>query len=273
MVSLLGNTLGLSLNIRWQKYHRDCNAMYLKKLNVQNLTALHIKSAGLGEIGNLNCSQLAKKIYCHFKNLPPPRMPTKQLPRDLCGQFSPEIFQALLSVSPVVEAYFNSYFQPYWIQIQENFPGAVSADTSFGWHIDDNPRQLMKIFIYLNDVTKDNGAFRAFSSSHSKQILRKGFISNSQNDRLKNQSIPNNYLKNNQGSLVVLEGAAGTILMFDNNLVHKGTAPETGYRHLVQIEIYPSMKKISQEQVYKALTNPIFHDYPPDPYFNDVAGN
>jgi hypothetical protein len=60
--------------------------------------------------------------------------------------------------------------------------------------------------------------------------------------------------------------------MFDNNLVHKGTPPREGFRHLAQIEIYPSMTRVTDEQIRLAMTNPLTHDYPRDPRVNDLSG-
>ena len=62
------------------------------------------------------------------------------------------------------------------------------------------------------------------------------------------------------------------VLMFDNNLVHKGTPPREGFRQLAQVEIYPSMTKLTEEQVHLSLTNPLVHDYPHDPRVNDLSG-
>ena len=271
LVAFFGNTLGIPLNIRWKRYHNDCKRAYTG--NTQNEIAIQIKNNGLGTLGCFECSKLSQQVSDEFNKIDSTRLPTKQLPRENCGQFSKEIFSILTQASPIIESYYQSYFQPYWILIEENFPGIVSADTSFGWHFDDNPKELMKIFLYFNDVTETNGAFRAFALNHSKKILREGFISYSEEERLKNQSLVNDYHKKNPNGLVVLEGKAGALLMFDNNLVHKGTPPIEGYRQLAQIEIYPSLKKITEKQIYKALTCPITHDYPRNPYLNEIAGN
>lgn len=271
LVAFFGNTLGIFLNIRWKIYHGNCKRSYSEKN--QNEIATQIKNNGLGVLGYFECSKLSKQVSDEFNKIGTTRQPTKQLPRDNCGQFSKDIFSILTQASPIIESYFQSYFQPYWISIQENFPGIVSADTSFGWHIDDNPKELMKIFLYFNDVTESNGAFRALKLNESKKILRKGFISYSEEERLKNQILVNSYLEKNPNSLVVLEGKAGALLMFDNNLVHKGTPPIHGYRQLAQIEIYPSSRKFTEKQVYKALTCTITNDYPRNPYLNDIAGN
>lgn len=125
-----------------------------------------------------------------------------------------------------VIGYSSSYFQPYLIQIQRTTPGKTQADSPFVWHMDDNPREMLKLFVYLNDVKESNGAFRVFSLKHSRRILMKGFQSNCPDARIKSQAIADSHLHKNPKSLKVLEGPERTVLAFDNYLIHKGTAPK-----------------------------------------------
>jgi hypothetical protein len=76
-------------------------------------------------------------------------------------------------------------------------------------------------------------------------------------------------LRNNPTGLKVLEGKAGTVLAFDNNLVHKGTAPREGFRYAIQIPIIPALSAITLEKVEMALGSPRLRDYPANPAFND----
>lgn len=261
---------------RWDNYHKKCKKVYsnIITLNDHDITRVkQLHTDGATTLAKLDCRIFSSEINSRFESMKDGNSHLSvQLPRDpTVLEFVPQIFNILQKVSPLVEAYFGSYFQPYFITIERNQPAQTTADTSFGWHIDDNPRQIMKIFIYLNDVYRDNGAFRAFSYKHSYQILKKGFISYSEKTRTKNQAIVNDYYNFNQDSLTVFEGDAGTVLMFDNNIVHKGTAPIIGDRQFVQIEIFPSLKKITEQQVANALTRPIVRDYPIDPHCNDMT--
>lgn len=270
IVAFFGNTLGFSININWKRHHNNCKSSYPS--SSKNEIAILIRKTGLGVLGCFECGVLSKLVSEEFNKERSTQLTLKELNRANCGKFSKEIYSILEQISPIIENYYQSFFQPYWISIQENFPGKASFDTSFGWHIDDNPKELMKIFIYINDVEEKNGAFRALPLIHTKNILRKGFVSYSEKDRLKNQSLVNNYIEKNKKSLLVVEGNAGTVFMFDNNLVHKGTLPIVGYRQLVQVEVYPSDYKFTEAQVFNALTRPILYDYPRNPYFNDIAG-
>jgi len=251
----------------------ECQAAYVSgKANATaTTTAAEIHELGMANLGLHGKATTGKKVAAAFKELGQSGTGV-YLPREECGVVAKDIYDVLETVSPVVEAYYGSYFQPYWISLQQNQPGTVEASSSFGWHIDDNPRQLMKIFIYWNDVAESNGAFRAFTYPVSKELLAAGFKSWSEKLRTEHQEMVNTRLAERPADLKVLEGKAGTVLMFDNNLVHKGTPPREGMRQLAQIEIYPSMTKLVPGQVELALTRPMVRDYPADPRVNDLSG-
>jgi hypothetical protein len=198
--------------------------------------------------------------------------PSQTLSRDRAVGLSSHIFAALECVAPHIETFYDAHFQPYWIQIQRTIPGQVESGSAFQWHIDDNPRQVMKVFVYLNDVTEANGAFRALPYHDSQALLRGGFRSWTPELRQLGQSLVEDHLKRFPDSERVLEGGQGTVLCFDNNLIHKGTLPIEGYRHVIQIEVYPSRKSLDLDAVRKSLLSPMTRDYPSDPYFNDHGG-
>ena len=272
--SLYGHSLGKGVQDSWDAWHADCQAAYQASVTptadeakaVENLHEL-----GQANLGIKSPPELNKAVSAAFEKAGSREL-AYYLPRPEAGVFAPGIFKVLESVSPVIETFYGSYWQPYWISLQQNFPGTAEAASSFDWHIDDNPRQLMKIFIYFNDVFESNGAFRAFTYPVSRDLLQAGFKSWSAKLRTENQPMINDYYAAHPDELKVLEGTAGTVLMFDNNLVHKGTPPREGFRHLAQIEIYPSMTKVTEAQINLALTNPLIADYPANPRVNDLSG-
>jgi len=272
--SLYGHSLGKGVQDSWDSYHDACKAAYVADSTTdgeqaKSVTALH--ELGQANLGIKAPAALCKSVTAAFDKIGSKEL-VSYIPRDEAGAFTAGINGVLESISPVIESFYGSYYQPYWISLQQNFPGTASASSSFAWHIDDNPRQLMKIFIYFNDVFESNGAFRAFTYPVSKQLLQDGFKSWSEKLRVENQKMVNDYFAEHPTELKVLEGTSGTVLMFDNNLVHKGTPPREGFRQLAQIEIYPSMTKLTEEQVRLSLTKPMIHDYPRDPRVNDLSG-
>ena len=272
--SLYGHSLGKGVQASWDEYHAECQAAYsaAQKLDAGQKAAI----ASLHELGQANLgvkspTELNASVSAAFDKIGS-RDLVSYLPRDEAGVFAPGIAKVLESVAPVIEGFYGSYYQPYWISLQQNFPGTADAGSSFTWHIDDNPRQLMKIFIYFNDVFESNGAFRAFTYPVSKGLLEAGFKSWTEKLRIESQPMIDEYYAAHPDELKVLEGTAGTVLMFDNNLVHKGTPPREGFRHLAQIEIYPSMTKVTEKQIELAMTRPLNLDYPKDPRVNDLSG-
>ncbi len=269
---LFGNSLGFRTNLKWRKLSKEAKKMYnIPVLN--SLKSAELISSRLCVLGQSNCLELQNFVHNYFED--GKGSPVEGAPQIIIMDRETQkltanwIYSILKEFSTPVETFFKSYFQPYHIIIQKSIPGNTTADTSFGWHLDDNPDEYIKLFIYLNDVKESNGAFRAFDLVSSQKILAKGFKSYSAKDRINSQGIADAYLKDNPDSLKILEGAAGTVLAFDNNLVHKGTAPREGYRYAIQIPVIPSLHQFDLKCVEKALTSPRLRDYPLNPLIND----
>ena len=268
-----GNTLGFELNRSWAKYHKECkNSYFNNPLHSENhlIKARELSNDRLSVLTRVETDKLSKSVSDYFGDS---NQVYSEMPPEISVQYTEILYKILKQAEPYVTAYYGSYFQPYYMVIQRTTPGKTTAASSFGWHIDDNPKELMKLFVYLNDVSESNGAFRAFPWRFSRKILIKGFRSNGESTRVNAQPLADNYLSKNPTALKILEGLTGTILAFDNNLVHKGTAPKIGYRHAIQIPIYPSLVPISEEMVRKALSSSRSCDYPKNPYVNDYGNN
>lgn len=233
------------------------------------LNDLHTSGGAI--IATLDVSSIADKVRQAFDGIDPLQTSVAfRMPRDISRyKFAELVYKVLKEISFVVEGYYKSYFKPYFINIERNRPGSIALDTSFGWHIDDNPKQIMKIFLYLNDVYEVNGAFRALNYRDTQDLLAQGFMSNDAQTRLTWQPMVNDFVTHRTDALKVFEGAAGTVLMFDNNLIHKATAPKLGERLLIQIEVYPSAREFNLADVEMAMGRELIVDFPKNPYADD----
>lgn len=276
------NTLGFDKNRLWSSHLSACQKSWLGKnqfsenLEVSNAVK-EMKTEGLAVIEQIDVEPLAKLVASAFidqlKRDGASDFPASlALSPDLQKAFSDEVYEKLLLVSPIIESYFRSYFQPYWIATYRTQPGSVSAGGSFDWHMDNNPKEYMKIFFYLNNVEKSNGAFRAVKRKSSRKLIIRGFRSNSESLRIKNGSMVDRFINQNPKELKVLEGPQGTVIFFDNNLVHKGTLPEKGTRTVISIAMIPSLEKFTKSDVQNALVSPRIRDYPETPGINDFGG-
>jgi hypothetical protein len=259
------NTLGFEKNRYYSQYCNEMQEIYLsrgKALESSKELKL-LKANHLAVIGKVDCGEFANSIEEEFKGV---KDPVKSLEQDKALKYADDLYGILKSIDTKILSFYKSYYVPYWIQIQRNNPGQVEAGSAFQWHTDDNPRGVMKVFIYLNDVNESNGAFRAFPKQSTTYLFFKGFRSNGVQTRVDAQPLVNEYFKKHPKRLKILEGPTGTVLGFDNNLVHKGTLPQKGYRHVVQILLYPSGTPLSIQSVKKALLSERSRDYPSNPY-------
>ena len=57
-------------------------------------------------------------------------------------------------------------------------------------------------------------------------------------------------------------------MCFDNNLIHKATLPENGFRDLIVMEVFPAFKEINSKNISKSLSMSLEEpDYPRWPFF------
>jgi hypothetical protein len=269
-----GNSLSLKINFQYFLHHSLCKlrSRGLKYDKRHRELARELETVGMVNAGVTDVSQIARWTSEYFaKN--PAQAGFGTVKRSEAGELAEDIFRAIQnSVSPVLNAHYGSHFQCYWISIfRYETGGHWTAASSFGYHLDDNPAQLLKIFFYLNDTYESNSAFRAFDYHTSKELFRKGFISCSAELRVNSQRFVTEQLEKER--IRIMEGVQGTALIFDNNLVHKGTPPREGYRDVVAIEVYPSDRPIDVESIRKGLTVPFQKDYPLNPFKNDLLAS
>ena len=271
--SIFRSSLDLRTQIRWELFHLHVKFMFIFKnllvpnnrIKVSRLIKQDFKIKGFALLGraNTDLSQLSAHIESLFICQPPEKY--NVLPRKFDPVISSYVFNTLTKFSHSIESIFQSHFQTYWISVYKTRPGENTGDSSFAWHQDADPRPLLKIFIYLNDVTKNNGAFRTFDRQFSRSLFNKGFISNSPERRINSQKL---ITEDVAASSHWIEGPAGTVSIFEPNLIHRGTLPEEGYRTVISIEIFPSKNKLDSTNVANSLSMPIIDDFPLSPYIN-----
>lgn len=259
------NTLGFEKNRFYSKYCKEMRKIFLSsgQVSKKSKELSILKATHLAVIGNVDCRDFAHSIEKEFEEV---KAPVKSLEQEKAVKYADDLYTILKSIDSTIIAFYRSYYAPYWIQIQRNNPGQVEDGSAFQWHTDDNPKGVMKVFVYLNDVFESNGAFRAFPKLSTTYLFFRGFRSNGVQTRVDAQPLVNSYFQKHPSRLKILEGVTGTVLGFDNNLVHKGTLPEKGYRHVVQILLYPSDRPLSMSSVKKALLSERARDYPSNPY-------
>lgn len=266
IASLFRNNWGIKVNLHYWLYWQYCKlgskSLHFFKKDKEIAKAAWMQ--GVAKIGLADIDELSQIVAEKFEG--------KELLNG-CGSLSRTdvinaaelIYRAVKQVEKPVFAYYKSYFKINWVDIQKIVPGVQPKGSSFSYHIDDSPFSISKIFIYLTDTYADNGAFRAFNYEWTDKFLRQGLLKSSQPGEVRDacQKIVS---KEDEAALSVIEGERGTAFIFDNNLAHKGTLPQKGCRMHVSMEIMPSTRAITFQDILEACSRIPADNYNPKPF-------
>ena len=127
-----------------------------------------------------------------------------------------------------------------------------------GWHRDSNARQF-KPLLYLSNVGKENGPLQIIKKSNNNFLNFKIFIKLKKKFptyRFSNDDI-NKIVKSKD--IVELTGGAGTLILFNTSMLHRGSPIKVGIRYAITNYFYPE-KKISDNEIKfeKRITKKIF---------------
>lgn len=269
------NDLRISLGIRnshhplrnllyaaWQGYARLKSDTKLAPRDRE--LAAQLRGRGVAVFGKSDVDVLAQLVDEKFTGIELENG-FASLPRRYNSLLVPHLYRLLQEHRGVIEAYYRSYFRVNWFEVQRIAPGQQSAGTSFGYHTDDTPNPVIKLFIYLTDTAESNGAFRAFEYQYTDELLRRGMLASVSpgEPRLRAQQLVPAEL---ESKLTVVEGPKGTVFAFDNNLIHKGTLPRQGMRTHVSLELMPATSPLTEASLYYKCDEPISEYFPANPF-------
>jgi hypothetical protein len=110
---------------------------------------------------------------------------------------------------------------------------------SWIWHYDNHPREVLKVMIYLSDVTAATAPFEYLRSSASgAPVLGRPLAPLYGNSRIPDSTI-DDYLRNGGESRVVT-GPAGTMVVFDSNVIHRANLARDGHRDVLVLQLRPA---------------------------------
>tara|TARA_Y100000816_G_C26102850_1_gene585010 strand:- start:544 stop:1383 length:840 start_codon:yes stop_codon:yes gene_type:complete len=127
-----------------------------------------------------------------------------------------------------------------------------------GWHRDSNAGQF-KSLLYLSNVEKENGPLQIIKNSNNNLLNFKIFIKLNKKFptyRFSNEDI-NKIVK--RKDIVEITGGAGTLILFNTSMLHRGSPIRAGTRYAITNYFYP-VKKISENEIKfeKRITKKIF---------------
>lgn len=281
---LFGNTLGVYINVLYlihhflskQKIHK--NDLILFEQQNKDLESrceqLFEKGTTFLEKKN-NTKELKEKFDLFFSDKYKDKYSSYDSPgyrflkREMVMEFQPEIKDIIdTKIDSFLKKYYRSYYKIFWVNILQMTPVKnYQDDESLLWHYDDNPKGILKIFIYCSQQDKDTGAFTFINLKKSEKIKREGFFTYTTEDRVKSQAKFLN--KISKSDINIASGEEGSILVFQNNIIHRGSLPLKDKRNLIALEVLPSTTKMSNKDLTKVLSKPFTIDFPKNPFSNN----
>ena len=159
------------------------------------------------------------------------------------------------------EKVFKSHIHCDNIKIYKTPPSTNLPASSWLWHIDNNPREQIKVMIYLDDVGEDTGPFtylknkagQAIKASSTNVDYRQWALNEGQTKEKSQRHVAediewdgsripphviDHFIK--KGSVVQnCCSTAGTALLFDNNIIHRGMIPTKKARLAATFQFKP----------------------------------
>ncbi len=150
---------------------------------------------------------------------------------------------ARIAFDPYILSVVSGYLGCTPIHVQTNlwfsFAGeqdhkTLSRNAQF-FHQDKEFVKFIKVFIYLNDVTTENGPHCYIEGSHIDELNQHGIPYST---RLPDEQVLSFY---GEDKLRIVEGEAGTIIFGDTVAAHKGLPLKKGSRLILQLEYAASL--------------------------------
>ncbi len=239
-----GNIRSMKINFRFLCYHQDCRRRFAavgKKWRKQALKNAHrFKKQGYVILNPDYSPELIAAIRRTCEEMTRRNQTTEADGEPWFVNFHnsmtniPEIARLMNDeVTETTEACFGSHFKIYSSEVYRLVPTNEEATISGLWHTDNYPPGIYKIMIYLTECDRTTGALRLHPKPSTRKMLRRGFFDRYKASRF-NQALE-------QGGIPI-EGPAGTVLLWNSNMIHRADAPKTSYRDVVAFKLVPSME-------------------------------
>ena len=137
------------------------------------------------------------------------------------------------------------------VNLIRSVPGGAAPASSWLWHYDNCPDEAFKILIYLTDVDAESGAFEYLRHPATGDVVKVG-SSRAAPDQVAAPRWPRSRVPPEVVARYAEEGyephrvvgPAGTLILFDNNCIHRATVPRTRHRDAVILNFRPAHERV-----------------------------
>lgn len=109
---------------------------------------------------------------------------------------------------------------------------------SWLWHFDNHPRELLKVMIYLTEVTDDSAPFEYLRDQGGRPVYGGPLAPTFGNSRVPEATVQRHL--NLGGSIERVTGPRGTLIVFDDNVIHRATLARASPRDVLVFQVRPA---------------------------------
>lgn len=194
-----------------------------------------------------------RSANCHFFPKPPGTVPerTRDIPALAKGEvitlqlLDPFAIDGLHDLcEPILRelerTLYGSFVIADKVYIYRNLVSDQRPRTSWRWHFDNHPREILKVMVYLTDVAHDTAPFQYLRERSSGAPLAGAPLApmSGGDSRVPDEDVDRRLAGN--WTCHSVTGARGTIVVFDNNIVHRGTMAKAAHRDVVVFQVRPA---------------------------------
>jgi len=181
---------------------------------------LDAKSFESGSDANMKTSKVVLDEETCFKS--------NLLTTILSDHYLMAIVEAYLGSPPLIDLVTAWRLRP----LQSNHTQDTLSRDALMFHVDLDRVVFLKLFVYLNDVSDDNGPHSYIPCSHMEHLP----VYCREDRRYSDQELREHGLVP-----ATIKGEAGTVIIADTHCLHKGTPPIDGHRDIFQVEFTVSL--------------------------------
>ena len=147
---------------------------------------------------------------------------------ELCAQVMPQVERTI----------YGSYAAVDKVYVYRSLVSHQPPQVSLVWHFDEHPREMLKIMIYLTDVDEGTAPFTYLRSAGSSEALIGARMPIGGYSRISDLRIAAYVAKG--FAIRPVTGPRGTMILFHDNVIHRGTLATRSHRDVIVLQLRPS---------------------------------
>ncbi|MFA5909885.1 MAG: glycosyltransferase [Vicinamibacterales bacterium] len=169
----------------------------------------------------------------------------------------PELCEPLMD--EIERRFYGSFVVVDKVYVYRSPISEQTPDASWLWHYDNHPREVIKVMVYLTDVNegtapfefvRERGSGRPAYGAPLAPLHWKSRVPSAEVER---------YLANGYERHAVT-GPRGTVVMFDDNVIHRATLARTSHRDVLVFQVRPATFR-AEPRLDARWTGSFLHQY------------